>query len=149
MIKVYTSSVIDGLMGRLRNEGVVFVASAGNDASPEQQFPAQDSHVMGVGATDPMDRKASFSNFGSWVDVAAPGVGLVSTFPPSGFARWSGTSFSSAFVSGAAALLLSVRPGADPDDIADAIEDGATPLNAFDLASGRLDVLAAVEELFR
>jgi subtilisin family serine protease len=145
------SGVIDGVIGRLRDEGVVFVASAGNDASPEQQFPAQDSHVIGVAATNPTDRKASFSNFGSWVDVAAPGVGLVSSFPASGFSRWSGTSFSSALVSGAAAVLLSIRPGTDADKIADAIEDGAAPLdlNGTDLGAGRLDVVSAIDELLR
>jgi thermitase len=144
------SGAVDNLIGELEGEGVVFIASAGNQNSEQQQFPALDSHVVGVAATDAADKKAGFSNFGSWVDVAAPGVGLVSPFPTSAFAPWSGTSFATALVSGEAALLFSDRPGARSDDVVDAIEesavviDGVNPAFAGELGSGRIDVRAAV-----
>jgi subtilisin family serine protease len=149
-----TPDIVDQLIGELENDGVVFIASAGNlNSDQPQQFPARDSHVVGVAATDPSDRKAGFSNFGSWVDVSAPGVGLVSFFPAGAFAPWSGTSFATALVSGEAALLFSDRPGARSDDVVDAIEESAVVIDrlnpAFDgeLGSGRIDVQAAVKWL--
>ncbi len=147
------SGVVDNLIGDLENMNVVFVASAGNQNSERQQFPAHDSHVVGVAATDAADRKAGFSNFGSWVDVAAPGVGLVSLFPVGSFAHWSGTSFASGLVSGEAALLFSDRPASRSDDVVDAIEesavviDGLNPAFRGELGSGRIDVRAAVKWL--
>lgn len=148
------SGVVDNLIGELENMNVVFVASAGNQNSEQpQQFPAHDSHVIGVAATDAADRKAGFSNFGSWVDVSAPGVGLVSLFPVSAFAPWSGTSFATALVSGEAALLFSDRLGARSDDVTDAIEESAVVIDGLnpnfdgELGSGRIDVRAAVNWL--
>ncbi len=147
------SGVVDNLIGDLENRNVVFVASAGNQNLEQQQFPAHDSHVVGVAATDATDRKAEFSNFGSWVDVAAPGVGLVSLFPVGSFAHWSGTSFASGLVSGEAALLFSDRPGSRSDDVVDAIEESAVVIDGLnpdfrgELGSGRIDVRAAVKWL--
>lgn len=148
------SHVVDGLIGDLKNRDVVFVASAGNQhAEDPQQFPARDSHVIGTVATDRNDRKANFSNFGSWTDVSAPGKGLVSLFPRRAFATWSGTSFAAALVSGEAALVVSARPAADHNDVVDAILESADPIDhlnpAFDdeIGSGRIDVLGAVRAI--
>jgi subtilisin family serine protease len=82
--------------------------------------------------------------------VSAPGEGLISYFPTSAYAHWSGTSFSSGLVSGEAALLISARPGARFNDVVDAIERSAKPIDNLNpsfrgrLGSGRIDVLAAV-----
>jgi subtilisin family serine protease len=145
------SGVVDQLIERFKDEDIVFVASAGNDdADSPQQFPARDSYVIGAAATDSGDVKTGFSNFGSWVDVSAPGEGLISYFPTSALAQWSGTSFSSGLVSGAAALLFSVRSGARFNDVVNAIErsavniDDQNPDFRGQLGSGRLDVLGAV-----
>ncbi|HEY7462624.1 MAG TPA: S8 family serine peptidase [Gemmatimonadota bacterium] len=145
------SGVVDGLIERFKNQDVVFVSSAGNaSAEKPQQFPARDSYVIGTAATDDQDRKTDFSNFGSWVDVSAPGEGLVGYFPTSAYAHWSGTSFSAGLVSGEAALLISARPGARFNDVVDAIERTAKSIDNLNpgfrgrLGSGRIDVLAAV-----
>lgn len=133
-------------------EGVVFVASAGNQSvSSPGQFPAREDEVIGVAATDVDDRRADFSNFGSWVDVAAPGVGLVSLFPGGGLANWSGTSFSAALTSGEAALLVSVAQG-DADDVQEDVQAviRASALRLTDPTLngiGRIDVLAALRVL--
>ena len=104
--------------------------------------------MISVAATDDSDRKADFSNFGSWVDVSAPGVGLISLFPGSRLASWSGTSFAAALASGEAALLVSLRPTAEIGDIHDAIERSAVPVDDERLnGSGRIDVRAAVDWL--
>ncbi|MCL4863502.1 MAG: S8 family serine peptidase [Caldilineaceae bacterium] len=90
------------------DRGVTIVAAGGNRGTNQRQFPAAYPGVIGVTAVDEANRKADFANYGAaWVDLAAPGVGITSTFvgpDGSGYASWSGTSMATAFVSGAAAL---------------------------------------------
>lgn len=137
------------LIDEMADEGVVFVGSAGNQAiEGPRRFPAGENGVIGVAATDAGDQHASFTNLGSWVDVAAPGVGLVSFYPGQGFATWSGTSFAAALVSGEAALLVALRPAARSDDIREAIARSATQLSDSSLGgAGRIDVPEAVRWL--
>ncbi len=88
------------------NRGAVLVASAGNSGSSALHYPSAHSNVMAVSATDSYDRRISWSNYGSWVDVAAPGRYILSTVPyGAGYEAWSGTSMSSPEVAGLAGLL--------------------------------------------
>src|SRR5437762_4356182 len=94
---------------------VTVVASAGNNNWAAPQFPAAFNNVLGVAATDLMDKKASFSNFGKDIFVDAPGVNIISAYPGGYYALASGTSFSAPFVSGEAALIRSARSGRNDD----------------------------------
>jgi thermitase len=86
------------------SKGAVVVAAAGNGDTNNPSYPAAYSNAIAVAATTNDDRRASFSNYGGWVDVAAPGVNVLSAIP-GGYAPWSGTSMATPHVSALAALL--------------------------------------------
>jgi subtilisin family serine protease len=94
------------------------VAAAGNAGSATQrQYPAAEaaSGVLSVAASNAQFRIAPFSNFGSWIRVAAPGDGIISTVPGGGWGTWRGTSMASPLVAGTAALLIATpAPGTTP-----------------------------------
>jgi subtilisin family serine protease len=124
--------------------GVICVASAGNDGEQVSVYPAAFSDVLGVASTTDTDSRSTFSNYGqNLVWVAAPGEGIVTTYPYGTYAASWGTSFSAPFVSGTVALMLSERWDLTYSTAAAAVAQ-ATPLGA-DLGNGRLDVLRAVQ----
>lgn len=126
--------------------GVVLVASAGNDNTSSPEYPASGDDVLAVTATDSGDVKAPFSNYGSHIDVSAPGVSIYSAFPGGRFGWGSGTSYAAAFVSGEAALVISAgRSNVRWAILQSAINiDRLNPGYAGLLGRGRIDVLGAV-----
>jgi hypothetical protein len=107
---------VDDAVTSTQRRGCLVVAAAGNLAAQGNPvvYPAADLHVLAVGASDESGGRASFSSFGPWVDLLAPGVGIeVDTTvarDPSGNAVDDGTSFSSAIVAAAAAWIWTARP---------------------------------------
>ncbi|MFO7447067.1 MAG: S8 family serine peptidase [Ignavibacteriaceae bacterium] len=91
------------------NHNVVLVASAGNSSSSDPHYPSGYTEVISVGNTDNEDRPSSNSNFGSTIDLVAPGTSILSLSPGKGYQYASGTSASAPFVSAAAALILSLQ----------------------------------------
>lgn len=89
------------------NKGVVVIAAAGNSNTSSPSYPAYYPNCIAVAATDSNDARASFSNYGNWVDVAAPGVAIMSTTLGGGYAKYSGTSMASPHAAGVAALVAS------------------------------------------
>jgi subtilisin family serine protease len=123
--------------------GVIVVAAVGNDGLKTTVYPAGYSdRVMGIASTTNSDVRSAFSNYGSMVFVGAPGEGIVTTYPWGTYAAVWGTSFSTPFVSGTAALLLDVNSTADEGDAANAIAHAKAL--AGDLGNGRLDIYQAV-----
>jgi subtilisin family serine protease len=112
---------------KARAAGIVVVASAGNEGSVNENWPAAQSECLAVAAEN-VDRTAlaTFSNRGSWVDAAAPGSLVVGPFPEGRYARWNGTSIAAPLVSGQAALVRAARPALSADKIKDAITKSAT-----------------------
>lgn len=124
-------------------KGVICVASAGNDGGNVQVYPAALNHVMGVGSTSDYDTRSSFSNYGEDVWVAAPGEGVITTYPYGTYSAGWGTSFSAPFVSGTAALLADVSADVNQQSAASAIAHARWISN--DTGNGRLDVFRAVQ----
>ncbi len=126
--------------------GVICVASAGNNGQELAVYPAGLSNVIGVGSTDNADRRSSFSNYGSaGVWVAAPGEGIMTTFPYLTYSVGWGTSFSAPMVSGTAALLAEVSSRCNQHCAAEAVAH-AVKVDP-DLGHGRLDVYRSVQFL--
>jgi thermitase len=89
----------------------VLVAAAGNDGDSTLEYPAAYAQVVSVAATDNADHRASFSNANSDVEVAAPGVNILSTVRGGGYAQLSGTSMATPHAAGVTAVLWQLFPG--------------------------------------
>lgn len=135
--------------------GVVVIAAVGNDGCAESgggnelQYPAGFSHVIGVAASTPSESIACFSNWGSEVDIAAPGTEIAVAVPdsprngtlrsPGGYRTADGTSFAAPSVSGAAALILAQNPTWRPEQVRAALMGSARDIGprGVDPYSGR------------
>lgn len=99
-------SIVEDAFNNAQNNGIVNVASAGNEYWSPVSYPATYDSVIAVSATDNNNNLATFSNVGSSVELAAPGVSIYSTIPGGGFASYNGTSMASPHVAGTAALII-------------------------------------------
>ena len=128
------------------NKGVVVVGAAGNSGATAPFYPAADGNVLSVAGTTTLDALYPWSNFGAWVDVAAPGCNIAPV-SAGGYGGFCGTSSATPVVSGLAALALSAQPSASAHDVVHAIEASAKPLPGA-VRFGRVDApqtLAALQ----
>ncbi|MCP4069387.1 MAG: S8 family serine peptidase [Phycisphaeraceae bacterium] len=131
--------------------GLVLVA-AGNSNNTSQGYVNSRSDCYSVGALDTDDSKASFSSYGSWVDISAPGVSILATYHDSnspnadGYAYLSGTSMATPLVASVAALTWSQDPTATAGQVWAAIRDSADPISSFSgqMGSGRVNAANAL-----
>jgi thermitase len=137
--------------------GVLVAAAAGNSNSLVAEYPAAGNGVVAfadglvaVTSVNMNDRKSGFANYGSWVDMAAPGEGIRSAFPVNKYAYWSGTSMATPFVSGQAALIHAVNGSLDPTGVEERIRCSARslfmtdPIYAAMVGAGRADIGASI-----
>jgi subtilisin family serine protease len=131
-------------------QGVLLVAAAGNGGTSQTVFPANCTHVLGVAATTSSDTRASFSNYGDHVSVAAPGTSIYSTLRNGGYGYMQGTSMATPFVAGLAALVYARFPTYTPNQVASAILDNARDLgtSGWDAyyGCGRIDAFQSLWE---
>jgi subtilisin family serine protease len=126
-------------------KNVTLVAASGNDGLKTLVYPASYNGVEGIGSTSNTDVRSTFSNYGSGVAMfAAPGEGVITTFPGGGYAAAWGTSFSTPMVAGAASLVIQARPTAKPGDVINALSKAK---QLSDMGYGRIDLYQALTNL--
>jgi thermitase len=128
------------------NKGAILTAAAGNNGSNSRLYPAYYSHTIAVAATGQNDLKASWSNYGSWVDVAAPGVNIISTTPDNNYTYLSGTSMAAAHAAGVAALIKAAFPALSNQQVRNRLEQTADKIAGTGSywTFGRINAAAAV-----
>ncbi|TKB47838.1 S8 family peptidase [Thalassotalea mangrovi] len=124
----FSTKVEERAFRRLERAGIVAVAAAGNDGNATHSFPASYDSVVSVAAIDENTMHADFSQRTSQVEVAAPGVGVVSTYPGGYYATADGTSMASPHVAGVAALVWSHFPQCNNFEIRNALSASAKDL---------------------
>lgn len=130
--------------------GVVLVASAGNNDTKAPHYPADCQHVLAVAAIKDDLKKAGFSNYGSAIAVDAPGVGIVGPYWDGTWASWSGTSFAAPMITAEATLLRSLHPGWSVNAVQQQILSTAHSVDIYNsayagqLGAGVIDIYAAL-----
>jgi len=145
-----SSQLIEDAIHYACSRGVLVVAAAGNTGTSRPHYPAAYDDVVAVTATDFEDHFASFTSFGDWVELAAPGVNIYSTYS-SGYRSMSGTSMACPHVVGVAALILSQHPNMTETQLRTALRFATDDLGdpGFDVfyGYGRINARKAVEAL--
>ncbi|MFA9370816.1 MAG: fibronectin type III domain-containing protein [Labilibaculum antarcticum] len=168
----YDQAVLDGIDYFITNaggsnapmNGGIVIFAAGNDNSQSRYYPAYYSNVLAVAATNKNDVKSYYSNYGTWVDIAAPGgelettnedpTAVLSTFPNDNYGVFQGTSMACPHVSGVAALVVSKYAGnITPAELRAKLVDNTDPIDALNdsryegkLGSGRLNAYRALTD---
>jgi subtilisin family serine protease len=125
------------------SHNVILAASSGNDGEQEMVYPAGLQNVMGVASTNNQDQRSTFSNYGNQIVwVAAPGEGVITTYPFATYAAGWGTSFSSPMVAGTASLLVNLQSSSSENQAAWAIAHAKWI--GPNMGNGRLDVYGSL-----
>lgn len=144
------SSAMAAAVNYAYGKNVVIVAAAGNDGLPNISYPAALPNVIAVGATNSSDVLTSWSNYGSALDVVAPGQSIFSTVWDDSYVNMSGTSMATPHVAGLAALVYSLRSDFTNAQVEGAIESGCVDLDApgWDqyYGYGRIDAYNTLEK---
>ncbi|MCI5058636.1 MAG: PKD domain-containing protein, partial [Flavobacteriales bacterium] len=145
-----SSSTGQNVITTAYNQGSIIVAAAGNNNVSSPFYPAAFTNVISVASTTTGDIKSSFSNYGSTVDISAPGSSIYATVPNNGYSNKSGTSMASPMVAGLVGLIYSVDPTLSKTDVENCLlntADDIDPVNpsyAGQLGSGRINAEQAL-----
>lgn len=126
---------------------VVIVAAAGNNNSSSKIYPAAYEYVISVGATSISSELWANSNYGSWVDVCAPGDGILGLYQQNKYGFKSGTSSATAIVSAQAAMIISINPTIKAEQVKCIIEkttEGELNKNGKDIKYGKVNLLKSM-----
>ena len=150
------SETMEEVINYAHAQGVITVAAAGNDGIDSPVYPAFYEHAIAVAATDSNNQKAYFSNYGDWVDIAAPGFYILSlkankTSNGTPYNDYtiigSGTSMACPHVAGACALMLPIYPGIKVNTLKHVLFHSTDPISPEICISGKLNLYKAISGL--
>ncbi|MBI5706071.1 MAG: peptidase S8 [Armatimonadetes bacterium] len=139
----FPSQAIEDACNYAWAKGSVLVAAAGNDPVTDKHYPAAYPVCIAVAASDQFDRQSDFTTYGDWVDVASPGVAILSTTVGGGYEAWDGTSMASPVCAGVVGLIWSVAPSFTNTQIRALLEDNTDFVGNW-VAHGRINAYKAV-----
>lgn len=143
-----SSSVLQNAVDYAWNKGALVFAAAGNQGSSALSYPAACARAIAVSSTEKTDARSSFSNYGPWITLSAPGNYILTTNRGGGYGQWYGTSFSSPIAAGVAAMALSVRPAMSRDTLLNLLKQTSDDLGTAGFDSyfgyGRVNAYKAV-----
>lgn len=147
------SQTYQNVINEARNRGIVVVAAAGNDNTSSIFYPAGYNNVISVASSTNTDAKSSFSNYGTWIDITAPGSNIRNTVAgsTSSYAYLSGTSMACPNVASLAGLMLSYNPSLSPSDVEACLYAGADNINSQNpsfvglLGAGRINAFNSLQ----
>jgi len=147
-----SSQVLEDAVNYAWSKGVVVVAAAGNNGNSFLCYPAGYASCIAVAATDAHDEKPLWSNYGDWVDVAAPGTGIYSTLKDDSYGYKAGTSMASPHVAGLAALVFTTVTDVNGngylnDEVRSRIESTCDDIGISGIGSGRINAARAVGDI--
>ena len=132
------------------NAGSILVAAAGNDGTNQQFYPAAYNNIISVASTTTTDAKSSFSQYGTWIKISAPGSSIRSCDAGTGYQSLSGTSMASPHVAGLLGLMKSYVPTASNQDIINCLYSSADDISSVNsgytgqLGAGRINAYQAL-----
>ncbi|WP_026827372.1 S8 family peptidase [Exiguobacterium artemiae] len=138
-----SSKSVESALAYAKSKNVLVVAASGNEAKKALSYPARSKYVLSVGATGRTDKRASFSNYGTGLDLVAPGVSIPSYLADGELAFASGTSMAAPHVAAVASVLYSLKPTIKATDVESILKKSAKDLGSkgYDTTygSGRLN----------
>ncbi|MBN2363640.1 S8 family serine peptidase [candidate division WOR-3 bacterium] len=145
-----SSQIYAALVDAHDNYDVICIGAAGNDNVSTPHYPAAYDNVVAVASSGSGDLKSTFSNYGSWVDLAAPGEGMYSTVPFGTYDYMDGTSMACPLTAGLAGLVRVLAPTISADSTKELLKAGCDPMtmdpyyNSGQLGSGRINVYRTI-----
>ncbi|MBN1151451.1 S8 family serine peptidase [candidate division WOR-3 bacterium] len=145
------SSIATAINDAYNNYDVVCVAAAGNYNTSSPYYPAAGDNTIAVAATNSSNQKANFSNYGTWIDISAPGVNIYSTVPFGTYAYMDGTSMACPITAGLITLMRCQFPGENNTQIIQRLYDAADSMpscsyyNSGYMGAGKINAYASVQ----
>lgn len=143
------STTLQNAINYAWNRNCVIIAAAGNSGNNIPQYPGACTNVVAVSATDIKDARTSWSNFGSYVDIAAPGANVLTLQGANSYSNWNGTSFSSPITAGVVALMASANSSLNNTSLVNTLLANADDLGAVgydvNFGNGRVNARRAVQ----
>lgn len=146
-----TSATGQNVVNYAYSKGCILVAAAGNNGVSTRFYPAAYNNVIAVASSTTNDTKSNFSNFGTWIDITAPGSNIRSLEPFNRYSVKSGTSMASPLVAGLLGLMKSVNPMLTRDQLINCLYSSADNINQQNqgyigqLGAGRINALQALQ----